>query len=289
MRRLCARLHYDLPREASPLLPALLTRLPACGTLLAAARNGGSAPERPAGCCRRRRAAARRPRRAAARGATHHGGPWRGRVLRRRARLLHGPQERAVQALLADRAPRARGHAQPGAPPAAPAAARRCCSAARAHLLPPPRCRLLPHAPHRALRHCSQPSHRRSLRPALLPLPPPIATQPWGPTGTELAMLAQLTHSPQDCATVLAVVDFRLGYPPKKWRNVYKVGGLGQEWCGVWRGGRRGAWAGVCGGMCVRCGGRGWQDAFRTAESAAAAAAALASLPLTPLAACLAR
>ena len=36
-------------------------------------------------------------------------------------------------------------------------------------------------------------------------------------------MLSELTYSPQDCAVVLAVVDFRLGYPPQKWRNVYKV------------------------------------------------------------------
>lgn len=28
---------------------------------------------------------------------------------------------------------------------------------------------------------------------------------------------------PQDCATILGVVDLRLGYPPHKWRNVYKA------------------------------------------------------------------
>ncbi|KAL4448394.1 hypothetical protein ABPG75_005613 [Micractinium tetrahymenae] len=46
--------------------------------------------------------------------------------------------------------------------------------------------------------------------------------QPWGPTGAELGLLAELTHSPADCATVLRVVDLRLGYPAHKWRNVYK-------------------------------------------------------------------
>lgn len=59
----------------------------------------------------------------------------------------------------------------------------------------------------------------------------PSYLQAWGPTGTELAMLAQLTHSPADCATVLGVVDFRLGYPPKKWRNVYKVCGRAYMGC----------------------------------------------------------
>ncbi|EFN56386.1 hypothetical protein CHLNCDRAFT_14865, partial [Chlorella variabilis] len=46
--------------------------------------------------------------------------------------------------------------------------------------------------------------------------------QPWGPTGSELARLSELSFSPADCATILHVVDLRLSYPPKKWRNVYK-------------------------------------------------------------------
>jgi epsin len=36
-------------------------------------------------------------------------------------------------------------------------------------------------------------------------------------------MLASLSYNPQDCATILHVVDLRLGYPPHKWRNVYKA------------------------------------------------------------------
>ena len=47
--------------------------------------------------------------------------------------------------------------------------------------------------------------------------------QPWGPTGTELAQLADMTYNPQDCATILNVVALRLAYPPHKWRNVYKA------------------------------------------------------------------
>jgi hypothetical protein len=46
--------------------------------------------------------------------------------------------------------------------------------------------------------------------------------KPWGPTGTQLAMLGELTLSPTDCAAILGVVELRLGYPPQKWRNVYK-------------------------------------------------------------------
>ena len=40
--------------------------------------------------------------------------------------------------------------------------------------------------------------------------------QPWGPTGSELARLSELSFSPADCATILHVVDLRLSYPPKK-------------------------------------------------------------------------
>ncbi|KAI3426323.1 hypothetical protein D9Q98_008696 [Chlorella vulgaris] len=46
--------------------------------------------------------------------------------------------------------------------------------------------------------------------------------QPWGPTGTELGRLAALSYNATDCAIILQVVDLRLAYPPKKWRNVYK-------------------------------------------------------------------
>ena len=35
-------------------------------------------------------------------------------------------------------------------------------------------------------------------------------------------MLGELTLAPTDCAAILAVVELRLGYPPHKWRNVYK-------------------------------------------------------------------
>lgn len=35
--------------------------------------------------------------------------------------------------------------------------------------------------------------------------------------------MCQLVPLPQDCATILGVVDLRLGYPPHKWRNVYKA------------------------------------------------------------------
>ena len=35
-------------------------------------------------------------------------------------------------------------------------------------------------------------------------------------------MLGELTLSPADCAAILGVVELRLGYPPQKWRNVYK-------------------------------------------------------------------
>ncbi|PSC70463.1 putative ADP-ribosylation factor GTPase-activating AGD15 isoform X1 [Micractinium conductrix] len=46
--------------------------------------------------------------------------------------------------------------------------------------------------------------------------------QAWGPTGSEMAVLAELTHQPTECASVLRVVELRLAYPPHKWRIVYK-------------------------------------------------------------------
>ena len=47
--------------------------------------------------------------------------------------------------------------------------------------------------------------------------------QPWGPTGAELAALAESSYSPSDSATILGVLELRLAYPAEKWRNVYKA------------------------------------------------------------------
>ncbi|GAB4817208.1 hypothetical protein N2152v2_004254 [Parachlorella kessleri] len=47
--------------------------------------------------------------------------------------------------------------------------------------------------------------------------------QPWGPTGTELNELADMTQSPVDASIIFAVLELRLGYPADKWRNVYKA------------------------------------------------------------------
>ncbi|KDD75047.1 hypothetical protein H632_c904p0, partial [Helicosporidium sp. ATCC 50920] len=48
--------------------------------------------------------------------------------------------------------------------------------------------------------------------------------EPWGPTGTELSALTDLAaRKPEDCAIVLAVLELRLGYPPERWRCVYKA------------------------------------------------------------------
>jgi hypothetical protein len=46
---------------------------------------------------------------------------------------------------------------------------------------------------------------------------------PWGPTGLQLAELADATHRPDHCRVVLAVLCYRLTRAPEKWRNVYKV------------------------------------------------------------------
>lgn len=45
----------------------------------------------------------------------------------------------------------------------------------------------------------------------------------WGPTGTLLNDLAEASHNSTDCEIIFAVIQFRLGYPPEKWRNVYKA------------------------------------------------------------------
>ncbi|KAK9865406.1 hypothetical protein WJX84_000313 [Apatococcus fuscideae] len=47
--------------------------------------------------------------------------------------------------------------------------------------------------------------------------------EPWGPTGTMLNELAELSMNRADCDIILALIIFRLAYPPVKWRNVYKA------------------------------------------------------------------
>ncbi|WIA23872.1 hypothetical protein OEZ85_013522 [Tetradesmus obliquus] len=46
---------------------------------------------------------------------------------------------------------------------------------------------------------------------------------PWGPTGLQLAELADLSHNPEHCYVIFAVLEFRLSRGPEKWRNVYKA------------------------------------------------------------------
>ena len=46
---------------------------------------------------------------------------------------------------------------------------------------------------------------------------------PWGPTGLQLAELADVTAHPDHCRVVLAVLCYRLTRRAEKWRNVYKV------------------------------------------------------------------
>ncbi|CAL8468807.1 g8348 [Coccomyxa elongata] len=47
--------------------------------------------------------------------------------------------------------------------------------------------------------------------------------EPWGPTGMILNDLAESSHNYNDCLVIFAVIQLRLGYPPAKWRNVYKA------------------------------------------------------------------
>lgn len=47
--------------------------------------------------------------------------------------------------------------------------------------------------------------------------------EPWGPTGTQLHELADLSRNPVDASIIFAVVELRLSYPAHKWRNVYKA------------------------------------------------------------------
>eukprot|EP00884_Botryococcus_braunii_P012642 jgi/Botrbrau1/21379/Bobra.0216s0001.1 len=46
---------------------------------------------------------------------------------------------------------------------------------------------------------------------------------PWGPTGTMLNDLAEQSFDRTNCEIIFAVLVLRLGYPPEKWRNVYKA------------------------------------------------------------------
>ncbi|DBB12606.1 hypothetical protein WJX82_010253 [Trebouxia sp. C0006] len=45
----------------------------------------------------------------------------------------------------------------------------------------------------------------------------------WGPTGTLLNELADASFDGAGCEIIHAVIEFRLGYPNMKWRNVYKA------------------------------------------------------------------
>lgn len=46
--------------------------------------------------------------------------------------------------------------------------------------------------------------------------------EPWGPTGPLLNDLAEASKDYEGCQVIFAVIDYRLGAPPQKWRNVYK-------------------------------------------------------------------
>lgn len=45
----------------------------------------------------------------------------------------------------------------------------------------------------------------------------------WGPTGTQLNDLAEMSADAVDASIIFAMLELRLGYPPNKWRNVYKA------------------------------------------------------------------
>jgi hypothetical protein len=57
---------------------------------------------------------------------------------------------------------------------------------------------------------------------------------PWGPTGLQLAELAEATHRPDHCRIVLAVLCYRLTRGADKWRNVYKVWPHPRRRCCCW-------------------------------------------------------
>ncbi|GLC33495.1 hypothetical protein PLESTB_000081200 [Pleodorina starrii] len=47
--------------------------------------------------------------------------------------------------------------------------------------------------------------------------------QTWGPTGTMLAELAELSHEQEHCQVIFAVLEYRVRSPEHKWRCVYKA------------------------------------------------------------------
>ena len=48
--------------------------------------------------------------------------------------------------------------------------------------------------------------------------------EPWGPSGSLLKDLADISHDPEQCCVIFAVLEIRLGQAdPIKWRNIYKV------------------------------------------------------------------
>eukprot|EP00884_Botryococcus_braunii_P009160 jgi/Botrbrau1/18245/Bobra.110_1s0002.1 len=50
-----------------------------------------------------------------------------------------------------------------------------------------------------------------------------LVMSPGGPTGTMLNDLAEQSFDRTNCEIIFAVLVLRLGYPPEKWRNVYKA------------------------------------------------------------------
>ncbi|MEW5307626.1 MAG: hypothetical protein WDW36_010005 [Sanguina aurantia] len=47
--------------------------------------------------------------------------------------------------------------------------------------------------------------------------------EPWGPSGTMLNELAELSHDPEAVQVIFAVLEYRMKLPPARWQNVYKA------------------------------------------------------------------
>ena len=48
------------------------------------------------------------------------------------------------------------------------------------------------------------------------------SNDPWGPSGTQMAELAQLTYNQQDFVEIIEMLDKRLNDKGKNWRHVFK-------------------------------------------------------------------
>ncbi|KAG1902168.1 uncharacterized protein F5891DRAFT_1217740, partial [Suillus fuscotomentosus] len=49
------------------------------------------------------------------------------------------------------------------------------------------------------------------------------SNDPWGPSGTQMNKIAQLSYNQNDCVEIMEMFDKRLSDKGKNWRHIFKV------------------------------------------------------------------